>query len=197
VRPDLQLRTWRNEALSQINQAIGILSGGIVRIYLKPVVSDDLEWLINNRNIPVLYKNFNQATPITFEQQLHWFQNEILNKKAFAYIIYLGKIKLGYIALQNINWIIRSAEISHFILEDYNEFFALYAHDVILKMAFLELNLNRVYSLCFCANEIYKELEKLGFKVEGTARQTNYKNGKYGDSYYVAVLKDEFKSISG
>jgi len=164
-----------------------------VRIHLRPIERDDLEWVILQRNNPVLYNNFNQPTPLTYEQQLNWYENEVLTKKTFAYIILLDHIKIGYIALQNINWVTRSAEISHFLDPEYDEIFALSAHISMLRMAFDSLNLNRIHSICFEFNSIYKCLEALGFKVEGTARDICFKSGRYWNGYYIAILNKDFK----
>ncbi len=167
-----------------------------MNVGLRPLEREDLHWILRFRNNPIFYVNFNQPMPLNYDQQLSWYENEILTKKAFAYVIVLNNINIGYIALQNINWIVRSAEISHFIMEDYNQDFVIFAHRLILNMAFNSLNLNRIYSNCFAFNPVYKNLEELGFKVEGEIRQSCYKKGEYFNSFLISVLKDEAKNIS-
>jgi RimJ/RimL family protein N-acetyltransferase len=164
-----------------------------VRINIRPIEKNELEWLLNQRNNPILYNNFNQPVPLTYEQQLLWYENEVLAKKTFAYIILLDHIKIGYIALQNINWVSRSAEISHFLDPEYDEIFALAAHISLLGMAFDSLNLNRIHSICFEFNSIYKALCGLGFQIEGTAREVCFKNNRYWDGYYISILNKDFK----
>jgi diamine N-acetyltransferase len=166
-----------------------------VRVRLRPLEKEDLNWILRFRNNPLFYVNFNQPMPLSYAQQLAWYETEVLTKKAFPYIIVLNNTDIGYIAIQNINWINRSAEISHFLVEDYSEDFMLFAHRIMLDLCFSSLNLNRIYSTCFDFNPVWKKLEELGFKVEGTTRQTCYKKGKYYDSYLIAVLKDEAKNI--
>ena len=167
-----------------------------MRLRLRPLEKEDLQWILRYRNNAAFFKNFNQPMPLSYEHQLSWYENEVLTKKTFAYIIKLNNTSVGYIALQNINWITRSAEVSHFILEDYSMDFSLFAHGIILELAFKSLNLNRVYSVCFEFNAVYKELEKLGFKIEGTLREGCYKQGKYFNSYLIAVLRNEYKNLS-
>lgn len=166
-----------------------------MRIKLRPLEREDLNWILRYRNIPGMYVNFNQPTPLSYEQQEKWYENEVLTKKAFAFIIVLNNLSIGYIALQNINWIVRSAEVSHFVLDDYSEKFPEFAHAIILDLAFNSLNLNRVHSTCFEFNPVYKLLAKFGFKVEGTVRECCYKKGKYFNGYLISVLKNEYKSL--
>ncbi len=165
-----------------------------MRVHLRPVVKDDMEWLLNHRNNPVLYANFNQPLPLTYAQQMDWYEKEILTKKAFAYTVTLNNVRIGYIALQNINWVNRVAEVSHFIDPEYDTMFAITAHLALMRIAFESLNINRIQSICFEFFPIYKELEKIGFKVEGTARQICFKDGKYHNGFYISILKEDFKS---
>ena len=168
----------------------------VLRLILKPIERADLDWILNNRNDPQKYVNFNQPMPISQEQQLGWYENEVLTKKTFAYIVYLNKMKIGYAALQNINWIVKSAEVSHFIISDINPELAAYAHELILVMGFDNLGLNRIHSVCFEFNPIFEKLKRFGFKLEGTLRQSCFKSGRLWDSYMIAVLKDEWKSLT-
>lgn len=168
----------------------------LMRMHLKPVEREDLEWILQYRNDPQKYVNFNQPMPLSYEQQEGWYNDQVLTKKTFAYIVYINKNKIGYIALQNINWIVRSAEISHFLATDINPELAKFAHEMMLVVAFNNLNLNRVHSVCFEFNDIFFRLEELGFKKEGLLKQSCFKNERYWDSYPIAVLREEWKSLS-
>jgi RimJ/RimL family protein N-acetyltransferase len=172
-----------------------ILTNGTLRMHFKSLEREDLEWLLIQRNLPNNYINFNQPTPLSYANQLSWYENEVLPKKTYAYIIYAGAIRMGYIALQNINWITRSAEVSHFIISDFSPELALYAHQLILDIAFELLNLNRVHSICFEGNPVLERIKPLGFKVEGKLRQYAFKNGKFGDAFMIAVLRSERRKI--
>jgi RimJ/RimL family protein N-acetyltransferase len=167
-----------------------------MRLHLKPVERGDLEWILIYRNNPQNYINFNQPTPLSYDQEVEWYEREVLGKKTFAYIVYIDKQKIGYVALQNINWIVRSAEVSHFLANDINPELAKFVHEMILVIAFENLGLNRVHSVCFEFNNVCNRLEELGFKKEGLLRQSCFKNGRLWDSFPIAILKNEWKSIS-
>ena len=125
-----------------------------------------------------------------------WYERQVLEKKCFAYIVKLEDIEVGYIALQNFNWVTRSAEVSHFITNEYEpQTFAFYAHYVLLQTAFASLNLNRVHTVCFSFNKVHKTLESLGFKNEGTLRQACFRGNRYHDSYLMAILKEDYKLL--
>lgn len=163
---------------------------------LRPLEKEDLKWILRYRNNPVFYVNFNQPMPLSYDQQLNWYETEVLTKRVFPYMICLNNVNIGYIAIQNINWITRSAEISHFIMEDYNPDFVIFAHRLMLDLCFNGLNLNRIYSNCFSFNPVYKHLEELGFKIEGELRQSCYKKGQYFNSYFISVLREDVKNLS-
>lgn len=168
-----------------------------MNLVLKPVGKGNLEWLLRYRNDPTLNVNFNQPSPLSMDDQIGWYENQVLTKKAFAYIVYLGDMGIGYIALQNINWITRSAEVSHFIIGDFDQAnFAMMAHEIILNHGFNSLNLHRIHSACFGFNGVKDTLIKLGFKVEGVLRDHCFKLGKYHDSYLLSMLESEYDPIS-
>jgi len=63
----------------------------------------------------------------------------------------------------------------------------------IVKYAFEEMNVNRVYARLLGKNPASKRvMEKLGMKYEGTLRQHVKKWGEYEDLIYYGLLKDEY-----
>lgn len=163
-----------------------------MRVLLRPVERTDLEWLLIQRNDSRNFVMFNQPVPLSMAEQVAWFENQVLTHKTFAYMAYLDKIRIGYGALQNVNWVTRSAEISHFIIQEVNPDLAFYVHDCLLYIAFGCLNLNRIHSICFNHNPIFEKLKALGFKSEGTLRESCFKDGEYGDSQMISVLSKEW-----
>lgn len=72
---------------------------------------------------------------------------------------------------------------------------ASYATSEILRFAFEELGLHRVYlnvlTTNLRANSFYK---KMGFKFEGTSRDSLFLNGKYESLNWYAMIRSEFVS---
>ena len=167
-----------------------------MKVHLRSVERSDLPWLLLQRNDPQLNVNFNQPVPLSMGDMERWYEHQVLDKKCFAWIVKLEDSTIGYIALQNINWITHSAEISHFITSEYEQqTFAFYAHYVLLQTAFASLNFNRIHTVCFSFNKVKKTLESLGFKQEGVLRQACYRGNRYHDSYLMAILKEDYKLL--
>lgn len=64
---------------------------------------------------------------------------------------------------------------------------------LVLRYAFFDLNLNRVYSYQLSSNSASIRVhKKCGFKDEGVLRQAVFKNGKFCDLNLMSILKYEF-----
>ena len=62
-----------------------------------------------------------------------------------------------------------------------------------LKFAFNKLKLHRIYAKLFESNIASKKvLEKVGFKLEGIAREHRYRYGKWHNELHYGILKREF-----
>ena len=68
----------------------------------------------------------------------------------------------------------------------------------ILRFAFYEMNLNRVWLHAFDFNERAQACyRKCGFQEEGRLRDHYYTEGRYCDSVVMAVLRHEFEALHG
>ncbi|MCH7488365.1 MAG: GNAT family N-acetyltransferase [Chloroflexi bacterium] len=68
----------------------------------------------------------------------------------------------------------------------------------ILRFAFHEMNLNRVWLHAFDFNERAQACyRKCGFQEEGRLREHYYTEGQYCDSVVMAVLRHEFEALHG
>lgn len=162
-------------------------------IFLRPVDGHDLMWLVEQRNDPELRRYFRQAVPLSIEDQVDWFKT--FDGKAYVSCELNSGFPVGYVSLSHINYVVRSAEFSVFVSKDKRG--KGYGRDTmraILKHAFEDLNLNKVYSEVFIDNPCLSNqfYDKLGFKREGLLRQAAYKDGKYLDSVFIGILRDEY-----
>ena len=66
----------------------------------------------------------------------------------------------------------------------------------LLRFAFAQMNLNRIWLHVFEHNEraiaCYK---KCGFQIEGRLRHHRYQEGRYSDVFEMGVLRDEFEAL--
>lgn len=104
-----------------------------------------------------------------------------------------SKKHIGNISLQNIDYIDRMAEVA-FIFGDYGvwgEGYATEAGEALIRHAFEQLNLHRLY-LGTADNNIgmQKVADKLGFHREGIRIDAIYKNGKYHSIIEYGLIRD-------
>jgi RimJ/RimL family protein N-acetyltransferase len=68
---------------------------------------------------------------------------------------------------------------------------------LIVAYAFETLNLNRVWLMVFEYNQRgVRAYEKAGFRVEGRLRQDCFREGRYWDTIYMAILREEWRKPS-
>jgi RimJ/RimL family protein N-acetyltransferase len=68
----------------------------------------------------------------------------------------------------------------------------------VLEWGFLAAGLHRVSIACFSFNEGARRLyERLGFVVEGRAREVVWKNGGWHDSIMMGMLEGEWRANRG
>ncbi|MCX8129609.1 MAG: GNAT family N-acetyltransferase [Clostridia bacterium] len=168
-------------------------------IYLSYLTTDDsklmLEW-INTRE-DVL---FNSAyKPVHETQHKHWFEKTTSSNEAYIFAIRTieNDALIGNCQLCSVNSIYKSAELKIRIGEEAQrgKGFGTQAVKLILKFAFDDLNLNRVYLNVFESNiRACDTYLKCGFVKEGVLRKAAYIDGKYVDTIIMGILKEEFAS---
>lgn len=103
---------------------------------------------------------------------------------------------IGYASLVNIHYINSSAETGAILIgdKDYNDGLAwIEAALFMFEYGFERLNLNRIYGVCFKEHKMSCLMAKaLHEETEGIMRQAVFKNGKYHDLVYSAMLKDDY-----
>lgn len=106
-----------------------------------------------------------------------------------------GKM-IGYASLVNIHYINSSAETGAIVIGDldYNDGFAWIETVLFMfEYAFERLGLNRLYGQSLLGHKISNFVEGLMFmQREGILRQAVYKNGRFYDISYAAILKEEY-----
>jgi len=136
--------------------------------------------------------------PNSKELQLKYFKEEIEGSdKKLQLGIYHKKDKylIGTISLNNINFQHRKCEISGFIGEKKYQTLKpfLEANKLLIKHAFEQLNMNRIYggTLNKDVSDFFVRL--LNFKEEGVLINDVYKNGQWNNAYLIGLLKGDYK----
>ena len=104
---------------------------------------------------------------------------------------------IGNIALQAINPVYRTAELSIMVGERdaWGQGYASEAARLLCDHGFRALNLNRIGCGTFAANAGMRRVaERLGMREEGVRRQAAFKDGAYVDVVEYGVLRAEYES---
>ncbi|EFH88903.1 GNAT family N-acetyltransferase [Ktedonobacter racemifer] len=105
---------------------------------------------------------------------------------------------IGLVGLESIDYINRNAELYLLIGERslWNRGYGTEAEKLMLHYGFMELNLNRIYTLDMEENlAARKSDEKAGLKYEFTMRDAILKFGRYHNVFVYSILKKEYLSV--
>lgn len=168
------------------------------KIYLAPISSEDSETLfawINERELVTFNSSYK---PVHKANHNIWFESII--KKPDVIIFGIKRVEddklIGSCQLNNLNLISRNAELQIRIASDSDRGrgFGSDAVQLLLKFAFADLNLNKVYLHVFSTNKrAVKAYEKCGFRHEGELKQQAFINGSYLDIAVMAVLREDYE----
>lgn len=106
---------------------------------------------------------------------------------------------LGQCQLLNIDHAARKAELSIVLKGDQTgRGIGSEAIELLLNLAFEQLNYNRVFLRVYAANErAIRCYESLGFAHEGRMREEVFMDGKYQDVLLMGILREEFRARHG
>ena len=170
------------------------------RIYLSPKDASDeaiekyTKWMNDFQVTDYIAKS---AQIVTFNSEKEWIENSTKNNDDRNFdIIDLNTDKLiGSIALMQINWIERNAELGIFIGEENyrGNGYGTEAINLLLEYGFKYLNLHSIKLSLLSINErAHKCYLKCGFKDTGKNREEIFLHGKYYDKLYMDILENEF-----
>lgn len=169
------------------------------QIYLRPLVDSDSEgeypmWF---NDMEVCRENSHHIFPYTLEEAREYIQQA--NRDFHHLILAIATRKddkhIGNIALDNINYINRTAELTIVIGDKscWKKGYGKEAAKLICDHGFMSLNLNRIACGTFENNQGMRKLaEYLGMREEGRRRNASYKHGRYLDVIEYGVLKNEY-----
>ena len=151
------------------------------------------EWM-NDKD----YRKYSrQEVPIMMASQHQWYSSIQGSNQSINFSVwYKPENKLiAFAGIFNINWIDRNAEIGYGIGDKnyWGKGLGSEMVSLIVKYAFEELNLHRIYATIIDGNVSSRRcLEKTGFTLEGTRKDDTFLDGKYVDKFYYALLAPEY-----
>jgi RimJ/RimL family protein N-acetyltransferase len=179
-----------------------MLTGSLIR--LRAVEMDDLDrylaW-INDAEV-VQYLATAAPHPVSRVQEEEWIKQAVTHTRppeiTYAIETLEGARHIGSVSLHRVGHPARHASLGIMIGDKtyWSRGFGTDAVLTMLRYAFEELNLNRVslevHDFNARAIACYR---KCGFIEEGRLRQDRYRNGQYGDTIVMGVLREEFRKL--
>lgn len=171
----------------------------ITEVLLREITETDTDNIVQWRNNINVRKNLFSQEELKAEQHRKYLKNVVEAGKCKQYIIHIRnnqcKKDIGTIFIKNIDKKNRKGEFGIFIGEESyrGKGYARKASIKILKMAFEEMGLNRVYLSVMADNAAaIKTYGSIGFSIEGTLRQDYFRGDEYIDVLLMAITKDEW-----
>jgi UDP-4-amino-4,6-dideoxy-N-acetyl-beta-L-altrosamine N-acetyltransferase len=170
------------------------------RVSLRALGAEDLDRTLEWVNDPEITRYTGTVFPISASEHQLWYQDLLRDRSRRMFAIVTSEAKhIGNIALTDIDWVTRNAEILVYIGEA--EFrakgYGTEAIAALVEFAFGRLNLHRLYARVFSYNQpAMKSFEKCGFQSEGLLREHVFRDGSYHGVAILGILRKEEKSGS-
>lgn len=133
-----------------------------------------------------------RVLPVSDFEHQKWYSDIIQRQDCVFFAIETSDgTHIGNVWLWNIDWRHRKAELRILVgpSNQQNRGLGVQAIGLACKFAFNKLNLNRVYAFVLSNNPRAKRaFEKAGFVQEGVLRDDRWSNGKYIDTFLLAIV---------
>ncbi|HLX62930.1 MAG TPA: GNAT family protein [Planctomycetota bacterium] len=167
------------------------------RIYFRPFEKADAPTLTGFINDPAVRRTLEWHRPMNIHTEEAWIAEH--NKSEDELILGIALKEndelIGSVGLHKISARDRKATFGLLIgvKDEWNKGYGTEATRLMLRHAFVELNLNRVALHVYESNPGgVRAYEKAGFVLEGRLRQCAFRDGRYVDVLCMSVLREEW-----
>jgi ribosomal-protein-alanine N-acetyltransferase len=173
------------------------------RLILKRPTREDCRMLMMAIGDPkVAATTLNIPHPYSLDDAVSWIEgvnDPEKQKVSLDLSIFLadtGEL-IGGVGLSSINHTHHKAELGYWLAVDHwNKGIATEAAARVIRYGFEELNLERIYAICFVTNPASaRVMEKIGMVYECLARHEFVKNGEFVDFHHYAILRSDWKKL--
>lgn len=168
-------------------------------IYLRGFQEDDFKQINVWRNDPEIQRLVSTSFKYVSEAiEREWVRNKMMDNRRDIYLAICLKENdkmIGYVSVNSIDYINRSAEGGGIILDkEYQDGIARYEVGVLIReLVFDHLNINRYEGRCLVEHTASRiVMEATGYKLEGIIRKSVYKDGRYHDQCIYSLLREDY-----
>lgn len=171
-------------------------------VHLRPIEREDIDkgWLdwINDRTIQ---RHLASTLPNTRESlEGYWAASQPPNATMFAICLNDDNTYIGNGRLSEIDWINRRCKYGRIIGDSKHRGRGLGSEALVLllRYGFHDLGMNRIFTSVTIENEAsLASNDKVGMVREGILRQDIWHNGRFLDTVYLAMLREDFDRLHG
>lgn len=163
------------------------------RIYLRPIVEDDTDMVLEWRNSENVVKNFIYRKQITKSEHLEWLKNKVDKGLVHQFIICdnVGDTPYGCVYLQNFDELDNKAESGIFLADKDRRPCGIgtEAERLLIKYCFEELGIHKIAARVLSYNIASLRLhENSGYIKEAYLKDELYIDGKYEDLVFFGII---------
>jgi RimJ/RimL family protein N-acetyltransferase len=185
------------------------------KVILEGIEYENIEQMRQWRNDASMRRFFREFKDISKDKQEAWYKERGNNTNpAHIYFQIMGmpsvgedmnpecadiskRTLIGACGLHYIDWHLRSAEFGIFLGTSRGGGKGKEALMLMCDYGFKELNLHKIWCEVYDNNVSVNLYRKIGFKDEGILRDNYFHEGKYGNSFVLSVLENEWKEQHG
>ena len=168
------------------------------RLYLRPVLEQDLDKLVVWINDPEIRRFLASYLPQSPQDEKQWLENMAKKKDTdlvFAIVLKENNEQIGNIGLHGINHRQGTAHTGTLIgrKDLWSKGYGSEAKMILLDYAFGTLNLRKINTSVFATNpRSLKCQKKCGYQPEGVLKQQRRLNHEWVDEVLLAVFREDF-----
>lgn len=171
------------------------------QIYLRAFEPNDYLTSIKWRNDDQIWSQLGGCKYfVSSSYEKKWIEDAIFDNTNIRFAICLKESEryIGNVSITNVNKDNRSGE-SNILIGDHScwgKGIGVEAYGLILDYAFNERGFHRIFARVLEDNAASLKMhKKCGFKLEGTLRETVFKNGRWQNQLVLSILENEFRQI--
>lgn len=168
------------------------------RLYLRPMdKSIDLDNCHRWVNDPNVRRFLKVRLPVTRDAEVSWFDDRAQRQDdiQLAIILNEGDRHIGMMGLHRVDWVHRHATTGSLIGEsaEWGKGYGSEAKTVLLRYAFLELNLHRISTSVLATNTRSLRCQlKCGYVKEGCRYSRFFVEGKWVDEILLGIVREDW-----
>jgi RimJ/RimL family protein N-acetyltransferase len=168
------------------------------RTRLRAIERSDIPAFLRWLNDPEVRRHVSRVLPISQAEEERWFEGLLGDDSRHIFAVDTSEGEhIGSCGLHDLDWKNRNA-VCGIVIGDksrWNQGYGTDALRTLLRFAFEELNLHRVFLHVYGFNQrAIRCYEKVGFRHEARLRERRFTAGRYVDDLVMGILRDEWNA---